>query len=132
MIKLLSLLSRVFFLILRAGCSLVFRCSLLGEGAAYLLSSQIPPQILLYFLRGKLMLVAHRERELLGVLIVRQRHPIGQWFNLLSVCRRQLLKTLIYPPLLLCEYLILFLAHASFYTALPLSASPAVSDCTAS
>lgn len=77
MIKLLSLRSRVFFLILGGtGRSLVFGSPLLREGAAYLLPSQIAPQILLDVLRGKLMLVAHRERELLGVLIVWERHPI--------------------------------------------------------
>jgi hypothetical protein len=77
MIKLLSLLSRVLFLILGGtGCSLVFNGPLLGEGAADLLPSPIAPQILLDVLRGKLMLVAHRERELFGILIVRERHPI--------------------------------------------------------
>ena len=88
MIKLLSLLGRVFFLILRGtGSSLVFGGPLLGEGAPNLLPSQIPPQILLDVLRGKLMLVADRERELFGVLIVRKRHPMRRGSNLLSVCR---------------------------------------------
>ena len=88
MIKLLSLLSRVFFLILGGTCSsLVFGGPLLGEGAADLLSSQIPPQILLDVLRGKLMLVADRKGELLCVLIIRKRHPMGLGSDLLSVCR---------------------------------------------
>ena len=76
-IKFLSVLRRILFLILGGtGCSLVFGGPLLGEGAADLLSSQIAPQVLLYVLRGKLMLVPHRERELFCVLIVRERHPI--------------------------------------------------------
>ena len=87
-IKFLSLLRRVLFLILRGtSCSLVFGGPLLGEGAADLLSSQIAPQVLLDVLRGKLMLIPHRERELFCVLIVRERHPILRGFNLLSVCR---------------------------------------------